>query len=75
MTVKELEGVIKDLRDSGFSDEQIVYSFINLYVQDKISLDACDSMLNVLGFHICEDILNASPEEQKNLAIKLLNDR
>lgn len=52
MTLQELDKVIEQLRKSGASDEQIINSFTNLYVNDQINYDELNGMVNYMGYHL-----------------------
>lgn len=70
MTVKEVKEVIKSLRKSGASDEDIAGSFYMMFVNDKIDVNQLNALLNVLGYHLSDEFLSLSTEEQKEYISK-----
>ena len=64
MTVKEGKKVIKQLKDQGYTDEQIQYAFAMMYFNNQIDLDGFNGLINLLGYHLEDEFLNLSKEEQ-----------
>lgn len=64
MTVDDANKAIKQLRDAGYSDDEILYSFSKLYFDNKIDLDGLNGLVNILGYHFDDEFLKMSKEEQ-----------
>jgi len=73
MTVNDIYKVIEGLRNSGYTDKDIARSFVNLFVTDKITIEQCNAMISLLGFHMPEEIMNATADLQKRYLIEFLN--
>lgn len=74
MIEQDVKKVVKNLRDSGYSDKQIAKSFTSLFVTGKISIEVCAALLGYVGYHIPEEVLVASHETQIELAKKILEE-
>ena len=64
MTVKEGKQVIEQLKGQGYTDEQIQYAFAMMYFNDQIDLDGFNGLINLLGYHLEDEFLSLSKEEQ-----------
>lgn len=64
MTVDDANKVIEQLRESGHSDDEILYSFSRLYFENKIDLDGFNGLVNMLGYHLNDEFLKMSKEDQ-----------
>ena len=64
MTIKEVQLVIDTLKKEGHSDEAIQRSLAKIYFDGLITLDELNGLINVLGYHIEDEFLNMSKEEQ-----------
>lgn len=64
MTVDDANKVIEQLRTAGHSDDEILYSFSRLYFENKIDLDGFNGLVNMLGYHLDDEFLKMSKEEQ-----------
>ena len=64
MTVKEGQRAIEQLRNQGCTDEQIQYAFAMMYFNNQIDLDGFNGLINLLGYHLEDEFLSLSKEEQ-----------
>ncbi len=64
MKIEDAKLVIKQMRNQGYSDEQIQYAFSMMYFNDQIDLEALDGLMNLLGYHLDEKFKKLSKKEQ-----------
>lgn len=72
MTTKDIEKTIETLGIQGYSDEQIVHSFINLYLTEKVNYEQCKALLNVLNYHLNEELDKMNDKKRKATLVKML---
>ena len=72
MTTKDIEKPIETLRKQGYSDEQIAHSFINLYLTEKVNYEQCKALLNVLNYHLNEELDKMNDKKRKATLVKML---
>lgn len=72
MTTKDIEKTIETLRKQGYSDEQITHSFINLYLTEKVNYEQCKALLNVLNYHLNEELDKMNDKKRKATLVKML---
>lgn len=51
MEIKEAKQVIEKLRKE-MDDEQIIKTFIRMYLDDKMTYDQINGMINLMGYHL-----------------------
>lgn len=65
MTIDEAKEAIEELKAQGANDEEIAGSFYLMFVDGKLDLKQFEALVNVLGYHLSEEFLAMSEEEQK----------
>ncbi len=64
MDIDTLKEVIKQLEAEGHSKEDIMKSFIAMYINDKLNLEQLDAIVNVMGYHLSDKFKKASKDKQ-----------
>ena len=72
MTINDAKSVIKELRNQGLSDEQIIVSFCKMFIDDKIDFNALNALVNLMGNHLSAELEKMSTKEQKKYLKKAL---
>ena len=65
MTIDEAREAIEELKAQGANEEEIAGSFYLMFVDGKLDLKQFEALVNVLGYHLSEEFLAMSEEEQK----------
>ena len=69
MTVKELKQVANEMHKAGYSDEVIINGFASMYLDNKITADEFNGIVNIMGYHLTDDFLKLN-DKQKRAFIK-----
>ena len=75
MTIEEVERVVEQLRKHGYSDEQILYSFTNMYLDDKVNFEQYLALADVLNYTIKQEIIDASESARKIILRNFLSSK
>lgn len=65
MSIEEARESIEKLRKKNYSDEDIVISFCLMFIDDKISYQALDALVNLMDYSFNEYVTNLTNEEKK----------
>lgn len=65
MTVQEGKEMINELKASGWTEEEIVSGFYQLYVDDEINENELGDLVGLVGYELSEEFLAMSPEDKK----------
>ena len=65
MTVNEAKEAIAELKAQGNTEEEIAGSFYLMFCDGKIDVNQFDALVNLLGYHLTDEFLAMSEEEQK----------
>ena len=65
MTIEEAREAIEELKAQGANEEEIAGSFYLMFVDGKLDLKQFEALVNLLGYHLTEEFLAMSEEEQK----------
>lgn len=65
MTVDEAKEAIEELKAQGANEEEIAGSFYLMFVDGKLDVNQFNALVNLLGYHLSDEFLAMSEEEQK----------
>lgn len=65
MTVNEAKEAIAELKAQGNTEEEIAGSFYLMFCDGKLDVNQFDALVNLLGYHLTDEFLAMSEEEQK----------
>ena len=65
MTVDEAKEAIEELKAQGANEEEIAGSFYLMFVEGKLDVNQFNALVNLLGYHLSDEFLAMSEEEQK----------
>ncbi len=65
MTIEEAKEAIEEIKAQGDEDEDIIAVFYQMFVDDKLTLEDFERLLNAMDYELTEEFLNMSPEDQK----------
>ena len=65
MTAQEAREAIEEIKAQGFDEEEIVSTFYQMFIDDKLTLEEFGNLLEIMGYELTEEFLNLSPEDQK----------
>ena len=66
MTVDEAREAIEELKAQGANEEEIAGSFYLMFVDGKLDVKQFEALVNLLGYHLTEEFLAMSEDEQKS---------
>ena len=73
MTVEELKQAINQVKEQGYSDEEILGGFYRMYQNNEISLDELDGIVNLMGHHLTDKFLKMSAKDKKAKGVRRIN--
>lgn len=74
MTIKEMQGVIDQLKAEGHDEQVILGAFYRMFQEDELTLDELDGIVNLMGYHLTDEFKNMSPEDQKVKGVRKVDD-
>lgn len=74
MTYEEAQKAIESLKAEGYSEEEILIVFHDMFRDGKMTIDELKEMVGLIGYEITEKFLNMSEEEQKEPLYEILDD-
>ena len=66
MTVDEAREAIEELKAQGANEEEIAGSLYLMFVDGKLDVKQFEALVNLLGYHLTEEFLAMSEDEQKS---------
>lgn len=67
MTIDEARKTIAELKAQGSDEDQLIGIFYQMYKDRKIEIQEFEALMNLIGYHLSEEFLRMSDEEQMNL--------
>ena len=67
MTIDEARKTIAELKAQGSDEDQLIGIFYQMYKDHKIEIQEFEALMNLIGYHLSEEFLRMSDEEQMNL--------
>ena len=74
MTYEEAQKAIESLKAEGYSEEEILIVFHDMFRDGKMTIDELKEMVGLIGYEITEKFLNMSEEEQKEPLYDILDE-
>lgn len=74
MTYEEAQKAIESLKAEGYSEEEILIVFHDMFRDGKMTIDELKEMVGLIGYEITEEFLNMSEEEQKEPLYEILGE-
>ena len=74
MTYEEAQKAIESLKAEGYSEEEILIVFHDMFRDGKMTIDELKEMVGLIGYEITEEFLNMSEEEQKEPLYEILDE-
>lgn len=74
MTYEEAQKAIESLKAEGYSEEEILIVFHDMFRDGKMTIDELKEMVGLIGYEITEKFLNMSEEEQKEPLYDVLDE-
>lgn len=65
LTIEEAKKAIEELREQGYSDEDIVGAFYSMFCNDKLSIEKLEDLVGLLDYELTEEFKQKTPEQQK----------
>ena len=70
MTKEEIERAIKELRNQGLDDEELIETFKLMYLDNRIDRRELNSLLDVMGYELSDDYKDLSKAEIRKLELE-----
>lgn len=66
MTVEEVKKQFEKYREEGMSDDEIAVTLYLMFKKDVMNAEEFAELMDILGYEVGDEFLNATPEEQKD---------
>lgn len=66
MTVEEVKKQFEKYREEGMSDDEIAVTLYLMFQKDVMNAEEFAELMDILGYEVGDEFLNATPEEQKD---------
>lgn len=66
MTVEEVKNQFEKYRKEGMSDDEIAVTLYLMFKKDVMNAEEFAELMDILGYEVGDEFLNATPEEQKD---------
>lgn len=66
MTVEEVKKQFEKYREEGMSDDEIIATLYLMFKKDVMNAEEFAELMDILGYEVGDEFLNATPEEQKD---------
>jgi hypothetical protein len=67
MSIEEARKTIAELKAQGSDEDQLIGIFYQMYKEGKIEIEDFEALMQLIGYHLSEEFLQMSDEEQKNI--------
>lgn len=67
MTIDEARKMVAELKAQGSDENQLIGIFYQMYKSNKIGIEDFEALMGLIGYHLSEEFLKMSDEDQLNL--------
>ena len=65
MTVEEGKKMVETLKSKGYSEEDILAGFYQIFIDEKVDINQLGDLVQLVGYELTDEFRNLSPEDQK----------